>query len=81
MANTAADIQKLYIAYFNRPADPLGLAYWVASNSSLKDIAQSFSVQPEYAATYANLTTAQTVNTIYKNLFGHEADPAGLTYW
>ncbi|MFZ6771069.1 DUF4214 domain-containing protein, partial [Undibacterium sp. Di26W] len=75
------DIQKLYIAYFNRPADPLGLAYWTASSLSLKDIAQSFSVQKEYADTYANLTTAQTVNTIYKNLFGHEADPAGLTYW
>jgi hypothetical protein len=81
MANTAADIQKLYIAYFNRPADPQGLAYWMASNVSLLDIAQGFSVQPEYISTFASLTTSQIVNTIYKNLFGREAEPSGLNYW
>ncbi|MBC3910326.1 DUF4214 domain-containing protein, partial [Undibacterium sp. NL8W] len=49
MANTAADIQKLYIAYFNRPADPSGLAYWMAQSFTLNQIADSFSKQAEYA--------------------------------
>lgn len=81
MANSAADIQKLYIAYFNRPADPVGLAYWTGSNMSLLDIAQGFSAQPEYTSTYKHLSTSQVVNTIYKNLFGREAEPAGLNFW
>ncbi|MFZ3000242.1 MAG: DUF4214 domain-containing protein, partial [Undibacterium umbellatum] len=81
MANTAADIQKLYIAYFNRPADPSGLAYWMAQSFTLNQIADSFSKQAEYATAYAGKTTEETVNTIYNNLFGHKADVAGLNYW
>lgn len=81
MANTAADIQKLYIAYFNRPADPSGLAYWTAQNFTLNQIADSFSKQAEYATVFAGKTTEDTVNTIYNNLFGHKADVAGLNYW
>ncbi|BBB69502.1 hypothetical protein UNDYM_5249 [Undibacterium sp. YM2] len=81
MANTAADIQKLYIAYFNRPADPNGLAYWMAQGLTLNQIADSFSKQAEYATVFAGKTTEDTVNTIYNNLFGHKADVAGLNYW
>ncbi len=81
MANTAADIQKLYIAYFNRPADPNGLTYWMAQGLTLGQIADSFSKQAEYATVFAGKTTEDTVNTIYNNLFGHKADVAGLNYW
>jgi hypothetical protein len=81
MANSATDIQKLYIAYFNRPADPAGLAFWMSSSASLPEIAQAFSLQPENKSMYANLSTAQIVNTIYKNLFGREAEPSGLNFW
>ena len=81
MANSAADIQKLYIAYFNRPADPLGLAYWMSSTMTLKGIADSFAVQTEYSSTYSGKTLAQTINTLYVNMFGHDADISGLIYW
>lgn len=83
MANST-DIQNLYIAYFNRPADVAGLAYWTSGsrvNYSAAQIAQLFSQQPEYAKAFANFTTAQTVNALYKNLFNHDADSAGLAYW
>lgn len=81
MANTAADIQKLYIAYFNRPADPLGLAYWMQSSFTINQIAASFADSAEYKAAYATLDTANTVNKVYQNIFGHAADLPGLTYW
>ena len=81
MANSSASIQQLYIAYFNRPADPLGLAYWVNSSLSVKQIAESFAQQQEYKDTYAGLTNAQLINSIYNNLFGHNADVPGLNYW
>ena len=83
MANTAADIQKLYIAYFNRPADAAGLKYWMDSSMSVKDIAKSFGVQDEYKAAFAGQTTESIISTLYKNLFGADrvVDAAGLLYW
>lgn len=78
---TASDIQNLYIAYFNRPADVAGLAYWQTTPFSLLQIAQSFSQQTEYAKSFSAYTTTQTVNALYGNLFNHAADSAGLAYW
>ncbi|MFZ6756050.1 DUF4214 domain-containing protein [Undibacterium sp. Ji50W] len=78
---TANDIQNLYIAYFNRPADVAGLAYWQTSSMPLVQIAQSFSQQVEYASAFTGFTTKQTVNALYANLFNHNADSAGLAYW
>ncbi len=81
MANAAADIQKLYIAFFNCPAGPNGLTYWMAQDLTLDQIADSFSKQAEYAIVFAGKTIEDAVNTIYNNLFGHKADVAGLNYW
>lgn len=83
MANTAADIQKLYIAYFNRPADPAGLAYWMSSSMSITQIANSFAEQAEYKSAFAGQTTESIVATLYANLFGSSRvpDAAGLLYW
>jgi hypothetical protein len=82
--NTDA-IQKLYIAYFNRPADVTGLAYWekqLADKAlTIEGIAQSFSVQAEYATTYAGKSNGQIVEAIYKNMLGRSADLAGFKYW
>ncbi|MBC3920502.1 DUF4214 domain-containing protein [Undibacterium sp. CY18W] len=78
---TASDIQNLYIAYFNRPADVAGLAYWQTSSLSLVQIAQSFSQQAEYASVFSSSTTRQIVNSLYINMFNHSADAAGLNYW
>lgn len=80
-----ADVQKLYVAYFNRPADPLGLLYWntqIANNGgSVAAVANAFSASAEYTALYAGKTTAQIIDTIYSNLFGRVAEPDGITYW
>ncbi|MCH8623101.1 DUF4214 domain-containing protein, partial [Undibacterium sp. TS12] len=67
--------------YFNRPADPNGLAYWMASSLTVNQIADSFAQQTEYKTVFAGKSTEDTVNTIYTNLFGHAADVAGLNYW
>lgn len=79
------DVQKLYIAYFNRPADVTGLAYWVdqatKNGGSTAAVANAFSASAEYKAIYAGLSSAQIINTIYQNLFGRGAEPAGLSYW
>ena len=79
MPMTAQAAQQLYVAYFNRPADTIGLAYWMTKDAAAASAA--FSVSAEYVATYAGMSNAQIVNAIYTNLFGRGAEPAGLTYW
>lgn len=82
---TAADIQTLYLAYFNRPADPAGLAYWVDQidnqGQSLKSAAENFSLQTEYTAANVGLDLVAKVNAVYVNVFGRDADILGLQYW
>lgn len=86
--NTAA-VQRLYVAYFNRPADPVGLAHWEgqlsttvpATQAQLTALAAGFSGSAEYTALYAGQSNAQIVNSLYLNLFGRDAEPAGLLHW
>jgi len=80
MSMTATQAQQLYVAYFNRPADTFGLAYWTGKPAAQASAA--FSTSAEYTATYAGMSNAQIVNAIYLNLFGRPADDlAGLTFW
>jgi len=84
MTISTNDIQALYIAYFNRPADTLGLTFWTnaANNAgSVAAIAGAFSASTEYTDTYAGMGTAERINTIYQNLFGRDAEPAGIAFW
>ena len=80
----SAEIQKLYIAYFGRPADPGGLSYWVgqlASGVSLTQVANSFSSSPEYQAIYTGKSNLALIDQLYQNLFGRSSDFGGLQYW
>ncbi|VXC58190.1 DUF4214 domain-containing protein [Massilia sp. 9I] len=81
----AEAIQKLYVAFFNRPADYYGLQYWdsvvTAANGNTAAVAAEFSKSKEYTDTFAGMNTRQIINTVYKNLFGRSADEAGLEYW
>jgi hypothetical protein len=87
--NTDA-VQRLYVAYFNRPADPVALAVYEAmlpsdrpaTQEELEAIAeQYFSPSQEYLDLYAGMSNAQIVNALYQNLFGRDAEPVGLVYW
>ena len=80
----SAEIQKLYIAYFNRPADPGGLAYWtdqLAKGATMTTIANSFSASAEYQAIYAGKSNLVLIDQLYQNLFGRTADVGGLLFW
>lgn len=78
-------IQRLYVAYFNRPADPAGLIYWeqaiASANGSTAQASAAFAASDEYKSAYAGMDAAHVVNQVYLNLFGHSADAAGLDYW
>jgi hypothetical protein len=82
---TQTEVQKLYVAYFSRPADVAGLAYWtnvLANNpTGYQLISASFAASAEYKGMYAGLDNRATVNSVYQHLFGRAAETAGLDYW
>lgn len=78
-------IQKLYVAYFSRPADPAGLAYWenivALAKGNTAAVSAAFAASAEYQAAYAGMNALQVVDVVYLNLFGRNAETAGLQYW
>jgi len=85
MSVSANDIQGLYIAYFNRPADFLGLQFWTdAANKAggnINAVANAFAASTEYTTLYAGMSTPQIIDTIYMNLFGRHAELDGIKFW
>ena len=79
MAVSATDVQKAYLAYFGRPADPVGLAYWQTSTAAT--MKAGFAASVEYATLYAGMNSTQMVAQVYTNLLGRTAETAGLLYW
>ncbi|PQP00944.1 hypothetical protein C5614_05150 [Massilia phosphatilytica] len=79
------NIQKLYVAYFNRPADTAGLAYWEgvveAAKGDTTAVSAAFAADTEYKTAYAGMSNADIVNKVYMNLFGRPAEAAGKDYW
>ncbi len=78
-------VQKLYVAYFSRPADAAGLTYWegvvTAAKGDTSAVSAEFAKSQEYKDTFAGQSEYQVINTIYMNLFGRPAEPAALTFW
>lgn len=78
-------VQKTYIAYCGRPADPVGLAYWTnqldMAGGSLSAIINAFGNSSEVTTLLANMSYEQRINKLYNHLFGRDADDAGLAYY
>lgn len=85
MAISTSNLQQLYIAYFDRPADPAGLAYWQGlldgGQVTLSTVAETFGASAEFQVRQAGMNTSALINHVYINLFGHNADAGGLLYW
>lgn len=79
------DLIEMYVAYFDRAPDALGLAYWssrLVEGMTLQQIAKSFFVQPETSAAYPpTMTTTEFVTKVYDNALGRAPDAGGLAYW
>lgn len=85
MANYVSKVQELYVAYFSRPADPDGLAFWTdlleQQVVTHEEIAAAFAETAEYRATYFDTDHRVLVQEIYDNLFGRGPETAGLDFW
>ena len=85
---SAADLTtltELYIAYFDRAADALGLSFWATAfqknGFSFEAIADLFFTQPETVALYSGVSDGAFVTAVYNNVLGRNPDQAGFDFW
>jgi hypothetical protein len=81
-------VQKVYVGYYQRPADPGGLLYWAqklaAANGNLSEIIEAYANSAESQALYGTInsgTISSVINAIYRTLFGRDAETGGLNYY
>ncbi len=79
-------VLTLYIGYFGRPPAPAGLSYYTQqmeqSQGNWGIIADDFWNSPESQVLYPpTLSVRERIDSVYLNLFGRHALPAGLDYW
>lgn len=78
-------VNSFYLAYFGRPADPAGLAFWTAqvavNGGDTRAIAVAFAHSEEATARYGNASPSALIDNIYQQLFNRAPDSAGLRYW
>jgi hypothetical protein len=81
-------VQKIYIAFYQRPADPAGLRYWAerveVAGGDTATVINAFANSEEATALYGDITEeniGETITAIYQALFGRAPDAAGLAYY
>ena len=76
---------ELYIAYFNRAPDAVGLNFWgtaFANGTTLEEMATLFIDQDETLAAYpAGTSNSVFAETVFDNVLGRTPDQAGLDFW
>ncbi|AIQ98257.1 ABC transporter ATP-binding protein [Prochlorococcus sp. MIT 0801] len=81
----SSHIQKLYIAYFGRPADPSGINYWLINSppgTTINDISEIISTQDEYTESILSDRSIESqINYIHMNLFGRKVDFDCINNW
>lgn len=90
MAITVKEAQTLYVSYFGRPADFVGLQYWTGTETlvgSLEQLAHSFYNSAEGKKYFPinpatqQIDITESINAIYANMFGRVPETAGFGYW
>lgn len=77
---------EIYIAYFDRAPDAVGLFFWgsvlAKGAQTLEQIADAFFTQPETSASYSDLSdNVAFASAVYQNVLGRDFDQAGLDFW
>lgn len=88
-----ADITELYIAYFNRAPDAIGLYFWASvydQGFDLVRMAEAFYDQDETRETYADVLAEDGktltdpvafITAVYNNVLGRAPDQDGFDFW
>lgn len=78
-------VQKAFVAYYGRPADPAGLGYWAnrmdQEGGSLSSIVAEFGTSAEFNRRYGGLSYSQLLDALYQQTLGRAPDAAGKQYY
>lgn len=82
------EVQKIYIAYYLRPADPAGLSYWKQkleiSGGDLSAIIEAFANSQESSELWGEVNSSNIesfIHDVYSVLFARNADSEGLEFY
>ena len=78
-------VNSFYLAFFGRPADPEGLAFWAGhladNGGDYRFITEAFAGSEEAQVRFGTDTPAERIAEIYQQLFNRAPEQAGLDYW
>ena len=78
-------VSSFYLAYYGRPADPVGLAFWSMqldnANGDFGAIVDAFAYSEEFLARVSTTNVEERVSRIYQEMFSRAPDQAGLDFW
>jgi hypothetical protein len=78
-------VLSAYVAFYGRPADPGGLAFWSgrleSEGGNLNSIIDAFATSAEYESRFGSLSNTQLVTNLFQQLFGRDPDPEGLDFY
>jgi len=78
-------LTEVYVSYFNRAPDALGLTFWAdafANGVTLGQIAELFATSQEARAVFPqDLPADDFVSSVYLNTLGRAPDDAGYDFW
>ena len=78
-------VQKVYVAYYGRAADPAGLEYWAGrlddAEGDLSQIIDAFGNSAEAEALFGSASNEEKVTAIYQQLFNRDPDSGGLRFY
>lgn len=81
----SADIDRLYVAYFNRLPDYGGYEFWHGrlnvSDWDIQRASRYFSESPEAVETYGDAELEEFLDILYSEVLGRQPDAGGAAYW
>lgn len=81
----SADIDRLYVAYFNRLPDYGGYEFWHGrlnvSDWDIQRASRYFAESPEAVATYGDADLEEFLDILYSEVLGRQPDAGGAAYW
>ena len=84
-ASSENSVIQAYVAYYGRPPDVGGLAYWAGrledEGGALGSIIDAFGESEEFEANFGDLSNTQLVTNLYQQLFSRDPEQGGLEYW
>ncbi len=81
---SAAMIDRLYLAFFQRFPDDDGWDHWIdtrADGHRLEDIAEWFAESTEFSNRYGSVDFSSFLDQLYIDVLGRAPDQEGKTYW